>query len=293
MIKRFNFYDIYGFLIPGSALVAGLWLPYALIECKWPDRELASLAAALALGYVSGHILQVLANKALPSKIHVAKGAWRHLSDIFLDDDDETFSQTFKDKLAAKIETELAIDVKEKKENEKEDRTTRRLDAFLLCRASVMQSGRLSYAEQFEGLYALSRGLAAAFFLNALYHYGWGLAKCWRATPRQSGWVIGISAGLAFLALLLTYMSPSTAKLKRFENIYWSVVPLASGLMALGHYLGVRKNEDGFSSIFLLLASGELLVTVACLLNYRRFREEFAKTVYREFAVLTENNRSN
>jgi hypothetical protein len=250
LIKRFNFYDIYGFLIPGSALVVGLWLPYGLIGGKWPDRELASLGAALALGYVSGHILQVIAHKALPSKSRDALKQLRYPSDIFLDHDDKTFSKPFKTLLATRIKNEFFIDIEE----ETDDRSTRRLDAFLLCRASLMQAGRLSYAEQFEGLYALSRGLTAAFFLSALYHCGWGLAKCWEVTANTSGWIIGITAAITILALLLHHLSLSWSELKTFQKSYWSLIPLALGFVAVGHRLGVHRGQDSFGPIFFLNA---------------------------------------
>ena len=63
MIDRFNFYDIYGYLLPGLVLSALLGLPLALIAGKLPPAELGSALAAVVLGYVVGQIGHAFARR--------------------------------------------------------------------------------------------------------------------------------------------------------------------------------------------------------------------------------------
>ncbi len=67
MIDRFNFFDIYGYLLPGGLLLALLWLPFALVLGKWPPADWGSAALALALAYACGHLLRNFAEAAFSS----------------------------------------------------------------------------------------------------------------------------------------------------------------------------------------------------------------------------------
>lgn len=49
MIERFNFYDIYGYLLPGATLVGLLWLPFGIITGTWPAAQLSE--AVFVLGF--------------------------------------------------------------------------------------------------------------------------------------------------------------------------------------------------------------------------------------------------
>src|SRR3989338_1398883 len=57
MIDRLNFYDLYGYLIPGLTLLGFLWLPFHLGTTVRLPSEWASAFAAAVLGYVAGHLL--------------------------------------------------------------------------------------------------------------------------------------------------------------------------------------------------------------------------------------------
>ena len=73
MINRFNFYDVYGYFLPGSFCS----------RCS-----------------------------GCPSESSIAYGrAARYPSDIILDPEDKTFSPAFKDKLAGQIKTLFDIEV--------------------------------------------------------------------------------------------------------------------------------------------------------------------------------------
>jgi hypothetical protein len=54
MIPNLNFYDIYGYLIPGLTLAIVLRLPYGLITGSWPESSWTSALIAVVIGYVLG-----------------------------------------------------------------------------------------------------------------------------------------------------------------------------------------------------------------------------------------------
>jgi hypothetical protein len=99
MIPNLNFYDIYGYLIPGLTLAILLRLPYGLITGRWPESSWTSALIAVVIGYVLGHLIQILARNALPSRTMDG----RYPSEALLDQDDTTFSDAFKDTLRTRI----------------------------------------------------------------------------------------------------------------------------------------------------------------------------------------------
>lgn len=155
MIERFNLYDLYGYLLPGLTLLGLLWLPFGMALGIWPLFKLGPAIFALIVGYVLGHILHELSRSVFPS--HSVKNGVRSFpSDELLDDSDNTFSEEIKAKIRNKILDWYKIDVGERKI---------RGTAFAMCRNELLQKGRVSYAEQFQGLYALMRGVGAGCFL--------------------------------------------------------------------------------------------------------------------------------
>ena len=55
-----------------------------------------------------------------------------------------------------------------------------RNNAFLFARQILIQGKAVSYAEQFQGMYALTRGLVSVLALGCLYWVGWAstAAQC-------------------------------------------------------------------------------------------------------------------
>lgn len=47
MVEKFNFYDIYGYLIPGLVLIGLLWVPIGLLWHVWPKAEVTSAILVL------------------------------------------------------------------------------------------------------------------------------------------------------------------------------------------------------------------------------------------------------
>jgi hypothetical protein len=175
MISKFNFYDVYGYFLPGLVLLTLLWLPFGIIDRVWPGGELVTALIAIPFAYVVGHVLQTMAVPAFPSTGRDSQGNRRYPSDIILDPEDNTFSPEFKEKLVNRIKSQFEIDVTGKPPTV----SARRQDAFFLCRSVLIKGKTVSYGEQFEGMYALMRGLGASFLLGfgnspqrCFWHYG-------------------------------------------------------------------------------------------------------------------------
>lgn len=82
VIERFNFYDIYGYLLPGATLVGLLWLPFGIINRSWPAAQLAATVFVLGFSYVIGHVLQTIATTTVPSNMRDGNGKMRAPSDL-------------------------------------------------------------------------------------------------------------------------------------------------------------------------------------------------------------------
>ena len=291
MTIKFNFYDIYGFALPGFLLLALLWLPFGLIDNQWPDAEFSSALLGVIFAYFVGHVLQTVAHHALPSSLPNG----RHPSSVLLDMRDETFTNRTKERLAERIHTVFGLDVSlnlapDAPAEERKEVDRARNDAFFLCRSALIKSRTVFYAEQFEGLYALMRGLSAAFAVAVAYYLGWAC-----------------SGLLQFVKAFLAFMLPAFAP--------WSGLLILVGIIvAIGASIGIRRNPRGKAKtvmvVFLLLAAfatgyylglsrlgtsehrGQLIAAAVfsffaserCHAGYKTFAQEFAKAVYRDFS---------
>lgn len=179
MIERLNFYDVYGYLLPGLALLGVIWFPFWFVAgSTLPAAALSSAVFALVVAYVIGHLLQGLARTALRQE-RPEKGN-RLPSDYLLDRNEPGLRNEVRARVIDLILTYYSLDVGAPVDAG--ELTSRRREAFLLCRRALIQQKAGSYAEQFEGMYALMRGLAAAAVLSASYHLGWRAAAVfpWR-----------------------------------------------------------------------------------------------------------------
>src|SRR5437899_917034 len=101
-MDRFNFYDLYGYLLPGLVTLGLLGLPFRLIPGFQLPTEWSATFVALVFGYVVGHILQAVATPAFP---HTVNG--RPYSAIYLDANDTTLSAELKSRLAERVKTDF------------------------------------------------------------------------------------------------------------------------------------------------------------------------------------------
>lgn len=173
MVEKFNFYDIYGYLIPGLVLIGLAWLPMGLLWGQWPKQEIASAILLLLLAYILGHLIQGLSYDILPSTITDSEGRERYPSNVLLDTTDKSLDQETKKRirsLSAKL-FDLDLDA--------QDGDLRRAAVFFQARSALLkQKGDkgAAYWEQFEGLYAMTRNVSLALGMSALYMFGWGIA---------------------------------------------------------------------------------------------------------------------
>ncbi len=295
MIERFNFYDIYGYLLPGTLLFGLFWLPFGLTSSKLPSNEVSTTLLLLALAYIAGHVLQTVAIAVVPSKMRDKAGVLRTKSSMLLDADDPRFSAAFKTDLAEKVKKAFHAEIL----GEDEQRRSNRDTAFFEARAYLIRNKAANYVEQFEGLYAMMRGLGCAFYLGCAYLAGWGISFHWsvQGVGYAAWWVMAASAGGALVASgVVQYIAahPAGNKEERQQqrerdleaNSFLAVCAMLFALSS-GYFLGTWKPAPA-SIEFLLWAAlpVTLIAGMRCLQAYRNQAQNFAETVWRDFAAL-------
>jgi hypothetical protein len=269
MIERFNFYDVYGYLIPGALLAAVIWFPHALVQRLAIPTALTAAVAAVIGVYIAGHLLQVIATNVLPSTepVKTANGIVdRYPSDRLLDSEDKTLPASMKEQLMKLIQARFAIDAKER-EN--------RAAAFLLCRNSVIAGKTASYVEQLQGMYALMRGISAAAAIGCAYDLGW----LWSAfiDHREPAVRIAVFITIGVVAARYQWNVPKAPASRRllFAALLLLTVTGAGVVAANG-----ASRDTGMVST---VASLSLLAALWTFGAYRAFAHTWAKTVYQHF----------
>ena len=178
MIERFNFYDVYGYLLPGVLLFSLAWIPMGVLTSIWPPAELSSAVLVLALAYVVGHILHSLSEAALPFEFKdmTKEKNKRVPSDLLLDNKKQVLVNSFiglRD-LADQIRRDFKLDVQEESDWSKE-LANLRAGVFFRCRNVLVRQKAAGYAEQQQGMYVLMRAAAAAFLLSCVLYAGMGI----------------------------------------------------------------------------------------------------------------------
>lgn len=293
MIKNFNFYDVYGFLLPGVILLALLWLPLGLTEDKWPEAKVASALIAVIFGYIAGHVLQTIAANFIRSTAKDKLGNQRYPSNIFLDKDNQTFTDEFKTQLAERIKTlfgiNVNVDFSAKDIASSEDKIDgRRWDAFLLCRSVLIKSKTASYAEQHEGMYAMMRGLCLAFILGFTYNAGWALSGL-LGGRFESNYETTLIVGLviAIIASAVSIWKRNNKSGFLFKISVWGVmISLAVTLTTVGNYMAHGKAiNDVQRNLLSVIVLGSLFAALRCYGAFKEHTELFARAVYRDFYV--------
>lgn len=182
MIDRFNFYDIYGYLLPGVLLFSFLWIPLGVLTGTWPPAELSSAVLVLALAYVVGHILHSLADAALPFEFKDKKKNKRMPSDLLLDNSNQVLVNSFSGlpSLLKQIREDFKLKDDFKLEVEENGDWTpelgkRRSYVFFRCRNVLVRQKAVGYAEQQQGMYVVMRGAASALLLSCMLYAGMGI----------------------------------------------------------------------------------------------------------------------
>jgi hypothetical protein len=289
VIEKFNFYDVYGYFLPGLTLLGILWLPFGLVGQIWPPSGWSSAIVVGASAYILGHLLQRFVATDLPSKIRQDSGSdLRYPSDIALDSDSELPTELrSKIGMIAKEQFDLDLCVNQTPTKEIDKR---RNSAFLLARQVLIREKAVSYAEQFQGMYALMRGLSVAFGVAFAYWLGWAASILRSRILLTSGVLILTIALLLLINVSVQLVYGRTASPLTKEPRWWIFVRhhcseifliafFTTGYVAGLNYVAVMSH----GALLSFLAALAFLASLRTYDGYRYFAGRFASTVWRDF----------
>lgn len=315
-MERFNFFDVYAYLLPGIAFLGSIWLPFGILAAKWPPADLSSAVLTLTAAYIVGHVLYYPASATLPTEStgrYKDVPTWRvkpsHPSDYLLDAKELTFPEHFKVRLQelinSRFEGQVRVNVRFgwdracTKMEEAEVESSQRDFAFLLCRSALMTEKVPSYGEQFHGLYEFLRCLTVVFAVVCAYHLGWALAVWYRtagggkAAVAATAAIAVTTAGAIAHALILRRKAKGVEKgrLGALLIIELLVLVLLACPFFLDLFLESPKAPQPFKACLLAgMALTDAFVSWRCWSGYRPFAKEFAKAIYRDFSVSANNH---
>jgi hypothetical protein len=295
VIKQFNFYDIYGYLLPGMLLTGLLWLPLGLLTKFWPDQDLSKALFLAGLAYLLGHLIQTIAANVVPSKIRVSRDSRRAPSDLMLDQNptllspEFRLSKAFKARLADQLEKVLGVSINVVADGNGDDDISKdRTAAFFQARSFLIAKKAANYVEQFEGLYSMMRGLSCALCVGAAYLCGWGLSfhrsQPWLANSMKIGFPLVVGSTLIF--------SRAGKSGKEWRRICLSAFLLLAFLGA-GYWLGASRSGTFWPQVppyseeaLWFCAAASLFAAARFFKSYREFANNFAITVWRDFSAI-------
>jgi hypothetical protein len=287
LIEKFNFYDVYGYFVPGAAFLAILWIPFGLVRHAWPPSTWTDAIVAAILAYIVGHLLQSVATNAVPaSSATTDSGQIRNFSETYLDPPkdpkDAVLPDQFRTKIQELVASQFGLDLKV---TQKGDDVVDKLrgNAFLAARQMLIQGQAVSYAEQFQGMYALMRGLGSSFAIAVAYWLGWA------ASPCRSSYIVEGAVLLAAVSLLtLVDLSLITSKVSKpalrrhMEQVF--AVAVLCVFFAGGYMLGSRSLVTPRQSAELLsLSVISIVASFRSFGAYRFFAGQFAAAVWRDY----------
>ncbi len=309
MIDKFNFYDIYGYFLPGLALVGVLWLPFGPVAQAWPKADWGSALLAIVAAYVLGHLMLYVSTNVVPS-YDIRKSTLdqdRYPSSTVLDSDSSDLSSDMREKIARAVDRKFELNLHT--EDSVGNFDAIRKDAFFLARHSLIRDKAASYAEQFQAMYSLTRGLTVAFAVGTSYYLGWALSPLRWPFSRQ------ILVALLFLSVLVMLNlairlwfennreqqqkeerknlsegdkrkahREDRLRKRALEHAFAGAILLA--FFVAGYLIALGYEAGGRNCTWLALASLiSLVAMVRCYLQYRTFTIAFATTVWRDFTV--------
>jgi hypothetical protein len=284
VLERFNFFDVYAYLLPGLAVIGLAWVPYVLLGATLPTSALTGALALVAVAYVAGHALQTFAKDFWKSEVSWLKGKREYPSKAVLDDEDTTLPKELKTalvehlKLRFKFEPQKAHDL-----------------ALRLCRTSLKRSQNASYAEQFQGMYNFLRGSATALLFASVYYLGWYAEAEVSHAKYELNWPLIVLASTALVACRQAVLWGSLFKQKggRLDKVVKHAFVTKAyqvGLLAIsfgaGGALAVLRGNVDFGFRFLALPAGAVVLLVQFVTAYHSFARDFAATVFRDYWAL-------
>jgi hypothetical protein len=289
VIKQFNFYDIYGYLLPGVLLVGMLWLPIGILTNWWPKQDLSEGAMLVALAYILGHLLRSVSSPLVPSKISDSESRQRNISEWLLDHSNAKFNGDFKVHLEEQVKClfGLSIDVAQDGDGHGKISSDRQV-AFFQARSYLVAKKAAAYAEQFEGMYSMMRGLGCALLAGAAYTAGWALSLHRSHMLLVVGCAVSTATLAGTLIRVWTHLWPKEQAGKHAVPAFlWLVSFLGAGFC-----IGVSRPAAFFihapAHPEVILWGSVLLILIAaaqCFSAYREFADHFAQTVWRDFSA--------
>ena len=284
MIDKFNFYDIYGYFLPGAAFLAVLCIPFGLVRNSWPSHDWSSALIAAVFAYIVGHLIQSVATNAIPSwKAKNTDTNVRYPSEIYLDAANTELPTPAKQKINELMKAQFGLNLRVDQSGDSTIDKVRN-NAFLLARQILIQGKAVSYAEQFQGMYALTRGLVSVFALAFVYWLGWAAAIV------KNRWIVSgavfVMAGSVLIlmnisAVMLRNILDASRK-RKFELGY--AVFLLISFLSIGYALGVRYTATrGQSALLAFLAAWAFIASLRAYGAYNFFAGRFASTVWRDY----------
>ena len=192
-----------------------------------------------------------MASTALPSTRGGRRKKAEYPSVTMLNPENKTFSPPLKTRICENVKAwfdlELRID-----EDANDEIARVRQDAFFLCRRAV--SSGSNYAEQFEGLYSMMRGITVGLWLGSVYTAGWSVGRLaflscqtWTAGPISFLTCHMKAEGLALLLLalasLLSVLSYFFANTEHYKSInIASLIVFGLALFFIGSRNRSRKD---------------------------------------------------
>lgn len=273
MIEKFNFYDIYGYLLPGAIFCTVIAAPFLIvyeITIEWK-----ALAIGIPVAYIIGHVVQRIVFISFHTSIKV-NGGRRYHSDIMLDIGGPYLSDGFRHILIQRISQEFGLNVNSANVDKPGEMTQNRRDAFMLCRDRINRDGLKGYVEQYQGMYALMAGTSVACLIGMSLSGGL-LASA--LTPTLPGWAIYL---IWFLLLVLFVL------LHFFDESPYSLAGVTAAATLVGLMVGESSpvwNNNIAMLLGLIIGTG--FVSRRCYRAYRYFQGFFASAVYRGFVIAT------
>jgi hypothetical protein len=158
-----------------------------------------------------------------------------------------------------------------------------RQDAFRMARNTLVKSDADSYGQQFQGLYALMRGLAAAFWMGSAYMLGWCFYAVGGGCHRHIiflGWSgLAIASAIGFGFVFGHPGSKWRMILDRFSYTSLLIALCASGAQ-LAFYSSLSRTQV---LVFMLISAACVWCGARCFVAYKHFADEFARTTWNDF----------
>ena len=299
MIEKFNFFDVYSYLLPGGLLMFLIWMPFGIISGKWPSSDLSGAAIGLGIAYMVGHVLRIFSDVIFSSKFLI-QGRMLRPSYLLVDKQVfpvlETDLGGLKKVLEKQIADQFNLQINVDAEWSQELQGTRDT-AFLLCRSFLVENKAASYLEQQQGMYELLRGMSAAMLLAVPFCAGLALSAWFPEQLHDACIYLMVIALIgALLSAFYVRSTPDLTKANKGRRLIFHLLSLS--LLCLGIELGTRSVsiasptlpiDPHMGILFFALAVAILAISILCGAAMRVFAISFAATVYRDFSAFLSN----